>query len=162
MAQGSTLYADALQVHARGSSVLFGRVPSTWWTRCSILKGERVTPPTEQQIHGTAILDRPSLNNPPLPQEVSCHLTQSRRPDTQRGCGIHHFGVRMTTQKENHAHLERRHADRLQTFSELAVQLQHQFQECQLFMTVVLDTLYGPCVVPRCAIESNRLRFVQS
>ncbi len=88
-----------------------------------------MTTPIEQQVHGTAILDRPSLNSPPLPQKVSCRLTQSRRPDTQRGCGIRQFGVSMTTQKENHAHLERCHADRLQTFSELAVQLQHQFQE---------------------------------
>ena len=46
----------------------------------------------------------------------------------------------MTTQKKKHASLERRDADRFQTSSELAVQLQHQFQECQLHMAVARDT----------------------
>jgi hypothetical protein len=49
----------------------------------------------------------------------------------------------MTMQKKKHASLARCDADRLQTSSELAVQLQHQFQECQLPMAVVLDTVHG-------------------
>ena len=50
-------------------------------------------------------------------------------PHTQRGCGIRQFGLRMTTQEEEHARLEGHHLDRLQPSSEVAVQLQQQFQE---------------------------------
>jgi hypothetical protein len=60
----------------------------------------------------------------------------------ERSGGVRQFGVRMTTQKKKHTCLERRHADRLQTSSELAVQLQHQFQQRQLLMDVVLDTAH--------------------
>jgi hypothetical protein len=53
----------------------------------------------------------------------------------------------MTTQEQKYASLERRYTDRFQPSSEVAVQLQHQLQECQLFMAVVLDSLHGQCIV---------------
>src|SRR5205809_5043847 len=50
--------------------------------------------------------------------------------------------------EEEHPCLEWGYADRLQTSSELAVQLQHQFQECQRLRALVLDSSHGQCVVP--------------
>jgi len=65
----------------------------------------------------------------------------------------------MTAYKEEHACLEWGYADRLQTSSKLTVQLQHQFQECQLLMAFVLNASHGQCVVPfatRCPISMIR------
>ena len=63
-------------------------------------------------------------------------------------CGVRQPGVRMTTQEEEHAGLEWCYPDRLQTSSEVPVQLQHQFQQRQFFIAVVLNSLHGQCVVP--------------
>jgi hypothetical protein len=78
-----------------------------------------------------------------LAHQILHHLSHGRLPHTERGCGVHHIGLSLTTQEEDHAGLERRHADQIQTSSELAVQLQHQFQEGQFLMAVVLDTVHG-------------------
>ena len=51
------------------------------------------------------------------------------------------------------------YADRLQTSSKLTVQLQHQFQECQLLMALVLNASHGQGVVhfaTRCPISMIR------
>src|SRR5437879_2368392 len=53
----------------------------------------------------------------------------SFQPQVQCGCGVRQPGVRMTTQKKEHACLERGYAERLQSSSEVAVQLQQQFEQ---------------------------------
>lgn len=92
--------------------------------------------------------NRAMPGDPTLAHQGFYHRTQCRQPHTERSSGVRYFSLRMTTQKEEHASFERRHTNRFQTFSELPVQLQHQFQECQLLMAVVIDTSHGQCVVP--------------
>src|SRR5512143_1751901 len=115
----------------------------TWCTRCFDLEGERVPASTEPQLHDTSIRDRTTLGDPPLPHEVFHDISQCRRPHAERGCGVRHVGLRMTTQKQKYPSLEWRHANRLQPSSQLAVQLQHQFQECQLLIALVCDTSHA-------------------
>lgn len=112
------------------------------------LLGENHPPSTEPQMYDTGIRDRATFRDPSLPHQVFHHVTQCGRPHPQRGCGIHKVSLGMSTQHKQDASLERRHMDRLQAFSELAVQLQHQFQECHFLTAHVFDTAHGQCVVP--------------
>src|SRR4029077_21207893 len=92
----------------------------------------------------------------PLACQGCYHLTRCRQPQAERSCGVRHSGIRMTAYKDEHACLEWGYSDRLQTSSELAVHLQHQFQQRQFLIAVVLDTLHGQCVAAfatRCPIS---------
>jgi hypothetical protein len=73
------------------------------------LKGERRTPPTERQTHGTGVRDRTPLGDPPLQHKGFHYLTQYRLSRAERGCGVRQFDVRMTTQEEEHSGLKGRH-----------------------------------------------------
>ena len=68
---------------------------------------------------------------------------------TQRGGGIRQSGFSMAMQEEQHACLEGRHTERLQTSSELAFQPQHQFQHRQRLIIVVCDASHGQCTGKR-------------
>ena len=56
---------------------------------------------------------------------------------------MHHSGIRITTQKQKHPSLERCYADRLQTSSEIAVQLHYDFEECQRLKAFVSRSSQG-------------------
>ena len=61
------------------------------------MEDERRTPPTDRQTHGTSVLDRTPRGDPPLPHQGVHYLAQYRPSRAERGCGVHQFGVRITT-----------------------------------------------------------------
>ena len=73
------------------------------------MEGERCTPPTDRQTHGTSVRDRTPLGDPPLSDQGVHYLPQYRLSRAERSCGVRQFGVRMTTQEEEHFGLKRRH-----------------------------------------------------
>ena len=63
----------------------------------------------------------------------------------RRGGAVRYSGIRMTTQKEEHACLGRRHADRLQASSDITFQPQQQFEQggAGPLLALVSGTVHG-------------------
>ena len=79
-------------------------------------------------MHDPRIRDRATFRHPPFSDHVLDYFAQCRQPHAECLCRVRYIGVGMTMQEEQHAGLQRRHAERGSSPSEFAVQLQHEFE----------------------------------